>query len=120
MIKFGTRPVQQRLVQPRRDNGRDRCVSVGFALLIQRVAPHGNDSDAESTEDDQSEKDRSKNDQEFLHMRVKGEDACSETSDPEQATKVRFSSVIGASKKRVFFSEVSAALESCKSIQDSA
>src|SRR4029453_8073190 len=89
LIKFGTCPVQQCLVDPRRDNGRDRFVSVGLALLIQRVPSHSDESDAESAKYDQSEKDRSKDDQEFFHKRLKGEDACRERSDPQQATKAR-------------------------------
>jgi hypothetical protein len=67
LVKFGTGPIQQRLVEPRRDNSWDRCVGVGFALLVQRVALNSDEPNAESTENDQSEENRSQDDQEFFH-----------------------------------------------------
>ena len=73
LIKFGTRPLQQRLVQPCRDNGRNRRVSVRFALLIQCVAAHSDKRYADSTDYDQSKEDRSKDNEEFFRMRLDAE-----------------------------------------------
>jgi hypothetical protein len=67
LVKFGTGPIQQRLVEPCRDNSCDCCVGVGFALLVQRIALNSDEANAESTENDQSEENRSQDDQEFFH-----------------------------------------------------
>ena len=69
LFELGACAGEQLLLAPAADNSGNGCVSIEFALFVQRVTPDCDEADADCTEHDDHKEDYAKNGEEVFHMR---------------------------------------------------
>jgi hypothetical protein len=79
LLELGTDTIDELLLAPRVNYGRNRCISVGFAFFVQRIPADSNEPNADCAKHDDDEEDYSENCEELFHTRENGPNRLSRT-----------------------------------------